>query len=303
MKQLIFSLLFIVGVSAVYAQTVNDDMVSNQPCSTLKDECDRKPVTNKWTYLTGVASFTNHFLNQQEYSGHISGFQAEHGRFYRNSERLSWKLSLVHLRSMYRKTFDVNGLWNAAETSCVSTQAYEADYAVYYNWLLFDRLQLKAGGSFNIYGDFIMADNNAINNILSAGIQTQVYAAAGARYGWDFEKFGLDLFANLSTPILGMMMVDNRYENALDIVSPSEFNVKEYRHIIGSSLHNMKGVNSELGVDCALKNFSISLSYESRNRWWHSYGLQNYRKTSLIKLGISVNLLSRQNYKSSDRHF
>lgn len=303
MKQLILSLLFIVGVIAASAQTANDDVVSNQPCSTFKDECDRKPVANKWTYLTGVAEFTNHFLNLQEYSGSISGFQAEHGRFYRNSERLSWKLSLVHLRSMYRKMLDVNGLWNAAETSCISTQAYEADYAVYYNWLLFDRLQLKAGGSFNIYGDFMFGDSHAINNILSLSLQTQIYAAAGARYGWDFEKFGLDLFANFSTPLLGIMMVDNRYENSMEVVSPSEFNVREYQHFKASSLHNMKGVNSELGVDFALKNFSISLSYENRNRWWHSHGLQNYRKNSLFKIGVSVNLLSRQNHKSSDRHF
>jgi hypothetical protein len=178
-----------------------------------------------------------------------------------------------------------------------------ADYAVFYNWLVKERLQLRVGGSFNVFGGFAIGDDNAINNLLSVDIQTQFYAKAQIRYGWDFKKFGLDLYANLATPFMGMMVVDERYENAVDAVGKSDFSLKEYGHCKFSSMHNLQGMNFEMGIDFAFRNLALSLSYEAKNRWWHAYELQNYRRFSLIKLGLSVNLFAQPNRKVSNRQF
>ena len=65
----------------------------------------------------------------------------------------------------------------------------------------------------------------------------------------------------------------------------------------------MQGLNFEIGVDFALRDLTLSFSYEERDRWWNGFELQNYRKNSLLKVGISVNLLGNQPKKSRDRQF
>lgn len=302
MKKLIFVLsLLVAGIAVSYAQEAADGANVGQS-DAAASLCERKPVTSKFSILTGPARFTNHFLNSQEYSGPMMGLEMEFGRFYRNSDKVSWELTLSHMRAMHRKMWG-GGLENAAETSYISTQLYDVDYAAYYNWLLWDRLQVKVGGSFNIFGDFVMGDNNAINNILSVDLQTQFYAAAGLRYGWDFKKFGLDIYGNISMPFMGLMSVDDRYENFIQSAIPDDFNVKEYNHLRFSSFHNLQGVNGELGVDFAFRKLSLSVAYESRNRWWTAYELQNYRKMSFFKIGLSVKLATpRKTYKASERY-
>lgn len=302
MKRLFLLLLLTITTATVsFAQGKKSDLEpfksrSPRPLS------ERNPVTTKWSLILGDAAIANHYLSNQEYTGKIVGLEAKHGRFYTKSDRLSWQLTLTHLRRMHRELLG-GGLHNPAETSHISLQSYEADYAVYYNWLFFDGLQLRLGGSLNANAGFIFGADNAVNNILSIDFQTQLLAGAQVRYGWDFRKYGLDLYANIATPFMGFMGVDSRFETLVDSAISGSFRAGEYKHLLFSAPHNLQGVNFELGVDFALRNLTLTYSIESRNRWWHAYGLQNYRKYTLNKIGVSVNLFAQQNYHSRDRHF
>lgn len=300
MKRLFLFFLLVAGVSYASAQGI-DSAMSEQVLSE-RSLCDRKPVTSKWSILSGGAQYANHYLNSQEYAGSVIGLEASHGRFYRRSEHLSWKLTMSHLRNMHRNIFG-GGLENAANTSYISIQNYEVDYAVFYNWLIKDRLQLRAGGSFNVYGGFMAGDDNAINNVIGVDLQTQFLAHAQIRYGWDFKKFGLDLYANLSTPFMGLMAVDERFEGFFETIPSSDFNLKEHTHLVFSSMHNLQGAKFEMGIDFAFRNLTLSFSRETNSRWWTAYELQNYRKYALTKLGISVNLFAQQNRKANKRQF
>ena len=305
MKRLFLLLLLIVaGATISFAQGKKEKKSAFNSFETgyVKPLSERKPVTSKWSIISGDAEIANHYLSNQEYTGEVVGLEAKHDRFYTKSDRLSWQLTLTHLRRMHRELFG-GGLHNPAETSHISLQSYEADYAVYYNWLFFDGLQLRLGGSFNVNGGFIFGADNAVNNILSIDFQTQLLAGAQVRYGWDFRKFGLDIYSNISTPFVGFMGADSRFETLMDSAVDGSFRVKEDKHLLFSAPHNLQGMNFEMGVDFALRNLTLTYSIESRNRWWHAYGLQNYRKYTLTKIGISVNLFAQQKYKSSDRHF
>ena len=305
MKRLFLLLLLIVaGATISFAQGKKEKKSAFNSFETgyVKPLSERKPVTSKWSIISGDAEIANHYLSNQEYTGEVVGLEAKHGRFYTKSDRLSWQLTLTHLRRMHRELFG-GGLHNPAETSHISLQSYEADYAVYYNWLFFDGLQLRLGGSFNVNGGFIFGADNAVNNVLSIDFQTQLLAGAQVRYGWDFRKFGLDIYSNISTPFVGFMGADSRFETLMDSAVDGSFRVKEDKHLLFSAPHNLQGMNFEMGVDFALRNLTLTYSIESRNRWWHAYGLQNYRKYTLTKIGISVNLFAQQKYKSSDRHF
>ena len=300
MKRLFLLLLMVAGAYAASAQST-DSSVAEQTAQAASS-CNRKPVTSKWSILLGSAAYTNHFMNSQEYMGGLRGLEASHGRFYRKSDNLSWKLTMTHVRNMNRKLFG-GGLKNAAKTSHISVQNYEVDYAVFYNWLVKERLQLRVGGSFNVFGGFVYGDKYAVNNALSLDLQTQFYAHAQIRYGWDFKKFGMDIYANMATPFMGMMAVDDRFERFGENFAKSDFNVKEHSHFVFSSMHNLKGMNFEMGIDFALRNIILSLGYEAKNRWWHAYELQNYRKYSYFKLGVSVNLFSQPTRKAGYRNF
>ena len=305
MKRLFLLLLLIVtGASVSFAQGKKAKKSDFNSFETgyVKPLSERKPVTSKWSIISGDAEVANHYFSNHEYTGEVIGIEAKHGRFYRKSERLSWQLTLTHLRRMHRELFG-GGLHNPAETSHISLQSYEADYAVFYNWLLFDRLQLRAGGSLNMNGGFMYSAVDAMNNVISIDFQTQLLAAAQARYGWDFKKFGMDIYANISTPFVGFTSADSRFETLMDSTIGGNFSVKEDKHLLFSAPHNLQGMNFEMGIDFALRNLTLSYSIESRNRWWHAHGLQNYRKYTLTKIGISVNLFAQQKYKSSDRHF
>ena len=302
MKRLFLLLLLIVAGATISFAQGYDSATYSFKSSSARPLSERKPVTNKWSIVQGSASFANHYISNQEYTGDVWGLEAKHGRFYKKSDRLSWQLTLTHLRRMRSELFG-GGLNNPAKTSYISTQSYEADYGVYYNWLFNDRLQVRLGGSFNVNGGFIFGDENSINNSIAIDLQTQLFAGAQVRYGWDFDKFGLDIYGNIATPFMGFSAADSRFETIIDNLPGMTFQVCEDNHFIFSAPHNFQGVNFEMGVDFALRNLTLSFSYDTRNRWWNAYELQNYRKYSLFKMGISANLFAQQKYKSGNRHF
>lgn len=303
MKRLISLILLVVaGVTLAFAQG-SEATTSLSQCESSQAKCDRKPVTSKWSLLSGSASYANHYLSNHQYTGDINGFEAMHGRYFRKSEHLSWKLTLTHLRTMHRELLKMGGLKNAAGTSVMSVQSYEADYAVFYNWT-FNRLQVRAGGSFNLYGGYNACGTYSINNMISLDLQTQLFGAAQIRYGWDFEKYGLDIYANFATPLIGMMFVNGRYESFFESIPNSAITARGYKHLNFSSLHNMKGLNFEMGIDFALRrNVTLSFAYGLNNRYWNAHELQDYRKNSLLKIGLSVDFISLPRRSASNRQF
>ena len=301
MKKLFLMLLMVAGVAVASAQST-DTAVSQQVC-TDKPLSERKPVTSKWSLISGGAAYSNHFLSNQQYIGSIKGIEAVHGRYFRKSDNLSWRLTLAHLRNMEKLG---GGLKNPAKTSKMSVQTYEADYAVFYNWKFGkeDRLQVRAGGSFNVYGGLNLCGSHSVNNVVSADLQTQILGAAQIRYGWDFNKWGLDLYANLSIPMFGLIFGNARYESFIEGFIPSDLNLKAYQHTKFSSFHNMKGANFEMGIDFALrKNVCLNFGYATNNRYWHINGLQDYRTNSVLKIGVSVDLVSVSRRATTNRQF
>lgn len=302
MKKIILTLLIVcAGMSFSFAQET-ESVTTLQVKNSETITSDRMPATNKWALVMGDGYYANHFLNTQEYSGDLTGLEYLRIRNSKKYENISYRFSFIHLRNMHRKLLG-GGLENNAGTSYISIQNYEFDYAVFYNWRFFDALHLRAGGSVNLYGGFMMGDDHAINNMISVDVQAQVYAAMQAKYGWDYKKFGLDIYANISFPVFGLMAVDGRYEGMMESLAGSSFTANEYSHLKFSSMHNLQGVNVELGVGFALKKHTLSFSLESRNRWWHAHEIQNYRENILVKLGISFNLFSYQNAKTNNRQF
>jgi hypothetical protein len=293
MKKLFALLMFVViGTTLAFAQDDASESLS-----------DRSPVTSKWQYLSGNAAYTNHHLNLQEYKGYLLGLEATHGRFFRKSDRLSWQLTLMHYRNMNRSRVAGSGLHNPANTAKISVQFYEADYAVHYNWLFAERLQVRLGGYFGMNAGALLCDDNAVNNAASEELHAQLYASLQLRYGWDLKKMGLDIYANAATPFAGIRTADARYMGLAEQIVGGQLKTSPYKHVVLSSFHNTQGVNWEIGLDFVLNRLTLSVAYGANSRWWSDYEVMNYRKNSFLKLGVSVNLVSLQRGKVSNRQF
>ena len=302
MKRIISTILLVcAGLVFSFAQGT-DCLTTLQVGDSEPVTSDKTPVTTSWSFLVGEANYANHYLDLLEHTGEVTGLEYLRIRNSVKYDNISYRFSFVHLRNMHRPLMG-GGLENFTQTSVLSMQNYEFDYAVFYNWSFFDGLKVRAGGSLNAYGGFMYAEGNAINNVISVDMQAQACAAMQAKYGWDYEKYGLDVYAGFSFPLFGIMAADSQYDSAMESIGGTSFTNNDVQHFKFTSMHNLQGVNFEMGAGFAFKRHTLTFAIQSRCRWWHANGLQNYRNNTLVKLGMSFNLFTYQNANTNNRQF
>lgn len=231
------------------------------------------------------------------------GGGAKFGAMYKRSENVSWDIDITYLRSSYSPHVEDFCIANPARTSFYAVNMADADYGTYYNWNPIENLYLKAGGTFNLVAGVIQAAPNHINNIIDFDLQTQFKASAGARYDWFFNKFGLSLQANLSIPFMGLTLSSTKYEGTINAITGGEVLPASKSPLYFTSFHNLTGFNTEIEADLIFSKATLFLALELNNRSWNVSGMQNYRNYSMTRLGIKVDLVSLDRYKSSKRYF
>ena len=135
--------------------------------------------------------------------------------------------------------------------------------------------------------------------------QIMLKGHAAIKYGWDFKKWGLDLRANVSLPLLGVITADHPSEPAAYMLGSNDHSVGQahLKHIFLGCYHNYMSLDYEMGIDFVLKPFTIQLAYGSTNRWWNVYDVQNIRKIHYLSLGAAFDIVSRPKFKSSNNNF
>ena len=264
---------------------------------------DEKIVTTKFSLLTGQANVANHYFSNQEYSnGLMFGADVEFGSFYRKNQNLSWDLDLSFVGVGGKGS---NAPSNPAGTSSLGIYDFEVEYGTAYNWNPVKNLYLKAGGAFNVNAGAFLAPKS-INNVLDFLMQPQFKAVGGIKYGWSFKKMNLNLFADLGIPFMGLALVGSRYEGtkeSINFMIKNNFNRASIGHWKFTSFHNLQGFDLNIGVDLEFKHFSLMASVDTRNRWWHAYDVQCYKKYAFFNLGFAVDLVSRSRLSSNNRYF
>ncbi|MBR5196650.1 MAG: DUF3316 domain-containing protein [Alistipes sp.] len=295
MRKLISLLLLMVaGAATCFAQEESTTETSN-----------RHPVTVRAQVLLGGAQYVSHYLNEQQYAGGMRGLEFTFGRMYPKSKHLSWELKMAYWGNS-QQSFPLvgTGMHNAANTSSIQmAHTYDADYAVYYNWFIKDRLQIRLGGYLNVNAGILVGDGSFVNNSAVVQLQTLLYASAQIRYGWDFKKWGLDLYANAAMPLIGGRAADGRFTSFADTMLGGSFNSSPYKNFVFAAPHNTLGADWEIGIDFAMPRVSLSMAYGGNGLYWHDYGIQNKRDNAFFKLGVSVNLVCMKRGQTTNRHF
>lgn len=262
-------------------------------------ESKEKIVTNKWSFVFGSPTYVNHYFSNQEYSGgSMVGIAGEHGAFFRKRENLAWNLKLTGLASP--KSFAAT---NPAKTSAITSYILSAEYGVSHHWNPVKNLYLRAGGAFNFEGGWFSAPMG-INNVADLLVQPQLKATAGIKYAINFKNMSINIFGDFGLPFMGLASVGSKYEGSFNILtSPTNLNKPVINHFAFTSFHNLQGYNFDLGLDFQFRNFSFVFSLEQNSKWWHAYDVQNYKKITMLKLGFSVDLISRSRIISKNRYF
>lgn len=266
-------------------------------------ESSEKIVTTKVSFITGYASIADHYFTNQEFtSDGITGAAVEFGSFYKKNPNLSWKLDLTYFGAGATSS---NAPANPAGTARLGVYDGEIQYSTSYNWNPAKNLYLRAGGAFSLNGGANFAPDG-INNVLQFICQPQIKAVAGIKYGWDFKKMGLKLYADFGLPVMGFATVGSKYEGSsviLNDLTPWGFLKPTINHMKFTSFHNLQGYNLDLGIDFEFRSFSFVMSVETNNKWWHAYDSQAYKKYVLVNLGFSVDLVSRPRSITNNRYF
>ena len=260
-------------------------------------ESTEKIVTSKLSLLIGSASIADHYFTNQEYSGPMMGLSVEFGSFYKKNKNLSWELDMTYI--------GLGSPSNPAGTGTLKVYDGAIEYKTSYNWNPVKNLYLRAGGSFdlNLGANF---DPKGIYNVLQLLFQPQIKAVAGIRYGWNFKKMNLNLYADLGLPVMGFATVGSKYEGNFVMINnflPQGMLKPAISHLHFTSFHNLQGYNLDLGLDLEFKHLTFSMSVDTNNKWWNAYDSQAYKNYTFFNLGFSVDLVSRSRLTSNNRYF
>lgn len=257
-----------------------------------------------------VVQVLDQFISDQIYTGGnvFSGWTAKLGAIYRKQDNLSWDVYLTSFdRAKALENFGSDGLKkleNPAHSQYLKYQVFNVGYGTYYHWNFGKKLKIKTGGMADVYGAMKTSSPDGINNNMTVDAQMMLKGHAAIKYGWDFDKWALDLRGSVTLPLLGLMLADHPAENGIAILSnDTSVLTPEFRHLFLASYHNYMSFDYEMAVDFVLKPMTISLGFTGMNKWWNVYNIQNIRKINCLTLGVSFDIVARNKFKSSNTNF
>ena len=275
------------------------------------DQKREKVVTGTINMLTPMSvQILDGYISNQLYTGGnvFSGWNVKLGSIYRKHENLSWDLYYTGFnRAKWAEDLgsdDLEYLTNPSKSQRLKYTMLNAGYGTDYHWKFGNKLMVKAGGMFDVYGASKNSSPDGTNNNLNFDVQMLFKGHAAIKYGWDFQKWALDLRGSVTLPAFGLMCVSHPYETILAMVGNDHSVVKkEFRHTFLASYHNYMSLDYELGLDFVLRPCTLSLGFNSINKWWNAYDLPYICRINCISLGISFDLVSRSKFKTSNINF
>lgn len=244
-------------------------------------------VSNRWSVSIGNISVVDNYLSNQEYSGMLYGFQAQHGAYYKNTEkRVSW-----HFYDNWR----YGKLINASYSATIDYASLNIGFGSHYNWNIAKGLMVKAGSKIDILGA-IKYQNRNVNNPASGDIHLQLFASGAVQYFLKWNKFALLFHYSINTPVLGCMFVPEMGQSYYEIYLKLPKGINDITHF--TSFHNMQGVDGNFSIQYIFRGFTLYTAFRHDNRWWHANNLSFYNKELSCQIGVIVDLIYRCGLKS-----
>ena len=298
---LIFAVFFVtahLGLTTISAQEIEQNK--------------EKVVTGTIQLMTpGSVKILDGYISNQLYTGSdvFTGLNVKLGALYKKHDNLSWNLYYTGFnRAKWLEELgedDLPHLTNPSKSQHLKYSLLNFGYGTYYHWKFGEKLMIKAGGMFDVYGAMKTSTPDGTNNNMNFDAQMLFKGHAAIKYGWDFKKWALDLRGSVTLPAFGLMFVSHPSESVLAVIAGNDHSVlkKEFRHAFLASYHNYMSLDYEIGIDFVLKSCTLSLGFCSANKWWKTYDLPYICKINCTTLGISFDLAPRNKFKTSNINF
>lgn len=270
---------------------------------------EEKVVTASISTSSVSVKLLDEYISSQLYtgSGVFNRLNVRFSALYRKHDNLSWDAYFVrcHRLKKVEEMYGLPQLQDPANSQKLKYSAWSCGYGTYYHWKFGEKLMVKTGGLCDLYASYKEGTPDGINNNVNIELQVMLKAHAAIKYGWDFKKWGLDLRANMSLPVIGLITADHPSEPAMSIFGTDDHSVMipAVRHIFLGSYHNYMSLDYELGVDFVFKPLTLRLAHGSTSKWWNVYDVQNIRKINYWSLGVAFDIVSRNRFKSSNNNF
>lgn len=268
-----------------------------------------KVVTASISTSSVSVKLLDEYISSQLYtgSGVFNRLNVRFSALYRKHDNLSWDAYFVrcHRLKKVEEMYGLPQLQDPANSQKLKYSAWSCGYGTYYHWKFGEKLMVKTGGLCDLYASYKESTPDGVNNNVNIELQVMLKAHAAIKYGWDFKKWGLDLRANMSLPVIGLITADHPSEPAMSIFGTDDHSVMRpaVRHIFLGSYHNYMSLDYELGVDFVFKPLTLQLAHGSTSKWWNVYDIQNIRKINYWSLGVAFDIVSRNRFKSSNNNF
>ena len=159
---------------------------------------DNRIVTGEVTLLSpSRVSVLDEFISDQLYTGKsvFLGYNLNLRSMYKKQENLSWDLyyTTFNRSQTVEESGEVSRLSNPANSQYLKYTLHNIGYGTYYHWQFGEKLKIKAGGVFDLYGAIKNSYPDGVNNAMNLEGQIMVKAKGAIKYGWDFKNWGLDI--------------------------------------------------------------------------------------------------------------
>lgn len=238
-----------------------------------------RPITRSTMYGAGVVNIYDTYLSPLEYSG----MQA---KVLRESTRTTrWCDGNISRQSLFQGY--VGFAHNPAETADELTGMVNWNYALHYNFRLFDgQLRLLAGPMAQLHGGFIYNTRNG-NNPAQAKLYANLAASGMAIYHIPWERCPITLRYQLDAPLLGLMFSPTYGQSYYEI-----FSLGHTDGIVHfTSLHNQPSLRHWLTADMKFRRFTLRLGYMADMQQSRVGGLRTHDYSHSFMIGLVKKLL------------
>lgn len=258
---------------------------------TVAQTPDTTVVSNRWSLSVGNMTVVDQYLSNQEYSGTIYGFQAQHGAYYRQTDRhVSW-----HFYDHWR----YGRLINSSYSALINYASVNIGFGSHYNWHILKGLTLKAGGIIDAHGAIKLQSRN-VNNPASGDIRLQLLASGAIQYSLLWDKFALLVGYSLSTPFAGCMFVPEMGQSYYEIYLKLPHGLHDITHF--TSFHNMQAVSGNLHIECIFKGFTLYTAFNHEYSHWQANNLMFRTRELSGQIGVIVDMIYRCGRHSQPEH-
>jgi len=236
-------------------------------------------ITTVNTYGLSNLRLTDPYLSPLPYSGVGMRFQHENRQYVSPDD--------IHISTLNRLSLLGGFTQNPAHSSSMTFLGVNYAWGIHYHFRPTKRLQLLAGGLWDVDFGFKAIARN-VNNPINIDFASNLNLSGIAMYNIPTRKRVLRLQLALQAPVLGYMFVPEGGASYYEMFELGNFtNTSHF-----SSLHNKRGISQSLTIDIPLNHSTLRFGVSYQTLKYTANDIVFKRNESSLLIGYTYDLIT-----------